>query len=118
MLKILGMLLQLLALKADNSSATFTNNVIDGVNHVGNAFDAMDLYVNDSYGHSWEQGDAQVLNYLYGITLSATNVKGGGTVSINANGDILITGNVTSFDVAAYSPSGQSANTSFTVAQQ
>lgn len=85
-----------------------------------NAFEAMNLKVTDNYGVAYEGTVAKEYNYLFGVTFSVSNVKladgvtEGGTVKIDQNGDITVTGGAKYFELTAYTADG-SASTYVTV---
>jgi trimeric autotransporter adhesin len=88
------------------------NKTIAGINN-SNAFVQAELKVTDNYGVTYEKADVKAYNYLFGITFTATNVIGGGTVSISSDGTITTTGTVTSFDLTTYTANGKSISTPF-----
>ena len=88
------------------------NKNIAGINGT-NAFEQAEIKVTDNYGITYEKLVARDYNYLFGITFTATNVVGGGAVSIATNGTITVTGTVTSFDLTTYTANGKSVTTPF-----
>lgn len=89
------------------------NKSISGVVTGANAFTLAEVKVTDNYGVAYEKLDARDYNYLFGITFTATNVVGGGKVSISTDGTITITDTVTSFDLTTYTANGKSITTPF-----
>ncbi|MGG1552442.1 S-layer homology domain-containing protein [Paenibacillus ferrarius] len=84
-----------------------------------NAWTAMNLSAFDNYGVEYNKTTGIKYNNLLGVTFAVTNIKPitGTTVnsvSIDKDGNITTTGNVT-FDVTAYAPNGKSVTTPFKV---
>lgn len=76
-----------------------------------NAYTAMDLTATDNYGNTYE--DLDILNYNFALgTLFITNDVQGeagstvGSVSVDPDGTLHVTGNVTYFELTAVSASG------------
>ncbi|WP_274654234.1 S-layer homology domain-containing protein [Paenibacillus humicola] len=103
------------ALTVNSLTVGNTENTIKA-SSPGNAFSVMDLHVLDNYGHDFESTTAKDLNKLYGVSFTASDVKGdtNAAVSIDSNGNIWISGKVTSFDLTAVSPNGKSVTTAIT----
>jgi hypothetical protein len=72
-----------------------------------NAYEQMDLKVTDNYGTEYEQNAIRQYNFALGIVFNPQDVVGDanagavGTVTVDLDGTVHITGNVTRFTLAA-----------------
>lgn len=106
-------------IKAGDTSIEKTMSVTGGVYKATiDAYTEMDLSLTDSYGIKYEKDEMQDYNFALGTLFITNDIKGNaalgaiGTVAVNAAGEVLVTGNVTSFELTAVTPSGEKA-TSF-----
>lgn len=105
-------------IKADKSSYDQDLTVTSGVYSGSfNAYTAMDLTIVDNYGITYEKTDIPQYNFVLASTLIPADItrdpSGGpvGTVSIDSDGTVHITGNVTGFRLTASLINGEKAST-------
>ncbi|MFD0694472.1 S-layer homology domain-containing protein [Paenibacillus sp. GCM10027628] len=105
-------------IKAGN--ATIEQTVTGGV-YSFDAYDKMDLSITDNYGITYEKDEIQSYNFALGMLFTTNNIKGDpskgavGTVSIDPDGTVHATGNVTSFELTGVLPNGQQATSYVTL---
>lgn len=80
-----------------------------------NAYEAMDLTIVDNYGVKYEDDEIVKYNFALQTLFIASNVEGGGTVNVDADGTVHLTGTVTYFELKAVLPAGAQAVTNVTV---
>lgn len=108
--------------EAGNTSATPALTVTGSV-YSFNAYaaDAMNLTVTDTYGIAYENADIASYNFALGIVYTVDQIDSdpaagaAGTVAVDGDGTVRITGNVIGFNLSAVSASGQKASTYVTV---
>ncbi|TDF95748.1 S-layer homology domain-containing protein [Paenibacillus piri] len=89
-----------------------TNGVYSGQ---FNAFDMLDMKVTDNYGNEYEQDEVQRYNFALATTFIVNDILGDssngtvGTVTIDSDGTVHTTGNVTRFTITAVMPGGKQA---------
>ncbi|MCZ8515383.1 S-layer homology domain-containing protein [Paenibacillus filicis] len=79
-----------------------------------NAYSEMDLKVTDNYGITYEPGEVQKYNFALGTIFIPEYIVGDskgpiGSVSIDKDGTVHVTGNVTQFNLTAILPTGKRA---------
>ncbi|MFC5450831.1 S-layer homology domain-containing protein [Paenibacillus aestuarii] len=106
-------------MKADNTSFDRTMTVTGGVySDIFDAFNEMKLKVTDNYGIEYENSEVEDYNFALGNVFTVTHISGDdaqgavGTVTVDTNGIVRVSGNVKSFELNAVSPTGKTA-TSF-----
>ncbi|OAS23614.1 S-layer homology domain-containing protein [Paenibacillus oryzisoli] len=75
------------------------------------AYTAMNLKATDNYGNTYENLDIALYNFALGTLFITNDVQGEagsavGSVSVDRDGTVHVTGNVTSFELTAVSASG------------
>ncbi|KRE73851.1 S-layer homology domain-containing protein [Paenibacillus sp. Soil750] len=99
-------------LTAGETSITEPMDVSDIVYKANfNAYTAMDLTATDNYGNKYEDLDIFNYNFALGTLFITKDVQGEagstvGTVSVDPDGTVHVTGNITSFELTAVSASG------------
>ncbi|KRF04434.1 hypothetical protein ASG89_21545 [Paenibacillus sp. Soil766] len=96
-------------------------NVSDNVYYANfDAYTAMDLTATDSYGNTYEGLDIPKYNFALGTLFMTNDVQGEagstvGSVSVDSDGTVHVTGNVTYFELTAVSASGVKATSYVTL---
>ncbi|WP_159884565.1 S-layer homology domain-containing protein [Paenibacillus puerhi] len=75
------------------------------------AYEAMDLSITDNYDIKYEKSEIKKYNFALAVGFTATAIEGGGSVEVGQDGIVRISGTVTSFELGAVLPSGESAVT-------
>ncbi|MBP1155692.1 MULTISPECIES: S-layer homology domain-containing protein [unclassified Paenibacillus] len=97
-----------------NQRMTVTNNVYSAA---FNAYSAMNLKVGDNYGIEYQKDEVQKYNFALAVLIIPEHIVGDpdhgavGTVTIDPDGTVHVTGNVTQFDLTAYLPNNKSVST-------
>jgi hypothetical protein len=97
-----------------NQYLTVTNGVYSGS---FNAYTAMDLTIVDNYGIEYKKTEIQKYNFALASTLIAEDITSDsnngpvGTVTIDSDGTVHVTGNVTGFQLTASLSNGEKAFT-------
>jgi hypothetical protein len=77
-----------------------------------NAYELTDMIITDNFGTEYEKEEIQQYNFALNTVFFTTDVAGNsadgalGSVTIDADGTVHVTGNVTSFNLAAVVPNG------------
>lgn len=84
------------------------------------AYIAMDLTAVDSYGNTYENLDIRDYNFALGTQFTINDLQGEagspvGSVTVDSNGIVHVTGNVTYFELTAVSPTGVKATSYVTL---
>ncbi|MDR6554245.1 S-layer homology domain-containing protein [Paenibacillus qinlingensis] len=108
-------------LTAGETSITETMTVVGSV-YTGNfnAYDAMDLTAIDSYDNKYEGTDVKDYKFALGTLFITNDIQGEagsavGSVMVESDGTVKVTGNVTSFELTAVSASGVKATSYITL---
>lgn len=102
------------AAKRTDQRMTVTNNVYSAA---FNAYSAMNLKVHDNYGIAYEKDEVQKYNFALAVLIIPEHIVGNsddgavGSVTIDPDGTVHVTGNVTQFDLTAYLPNNKSVST-------
>ncbi|MCY9670156.1 S-layer homology domain-containing protein [Paenibacillus alginolyticus] len=104
--------------KEIKAGQTTIEKTVTGSVYTFNAYTEMDLSITDNYGIKYKSADISGYNFALGTLFITNDIKGNpavgavGTVEIDAAGNVNVTGNVTSFEITAVTPTGEKA-TSF-----
>ncbi|NRF92601.1 S-layer homology domain-containing protein [Paenibacillus frigoriresistens] len=107
-----------IATKEIKAGQTSIDKTVTGSVYTFNAYTEMDLSITDNYGIKYKSADISGYNFALGTLFITNDIKGNpavgavGTVEIDAAGNVNVTGNVTSFEITAVTPTGEKA-TSF-----
>ncbi|MBD0382552.1 S-layer homology domain-containing protein [Paenibacillus sedimenti] len=107
-------------IKAGNTSIEQT--VTGGV-YSFNAYERMDLSITDNYGITYKKNEIRSYNFALGMLFITNEVKGDpskgatGTVSVDPDGTVHVTGNVTSFELTGVLPTGNKVTSYVTLNQ-
>lgn len=101
-------------IKAGQTSISKNMTVSGGVYSASfDAYTEMDLSIIDSYGITYKKLEIQDYNFALGTLFITNDIKGNaadgavGTVSIDPDGTVRVTGNVTSFELTAVTSTGE-----------
>ncbi|MDQ0871912.1 hypothetical protein QFZ77_000571 [Paenibacillus sp. V4I3] len=100
-------------IKAGQTSIDKTVMTVTGGVYSFNAYSAMDLTITDNYGITYKTADIKGYNFALGTLFITNDIKGNaavgavGTVSIDPDGTVRVTGNVTSFELTAVTSTGE-----------
>ncbi|MDQ0892191.1 hypothetical protein QFZ81_007279 [Paenibacillus sp. V4I9] len=100
-------------IKAGQTSIDKTVMTVTGGVYSFNAYSTMDLTITDNYGITYKTADIKGYNFALGTLFITNDIKGNaavgavGTVSIDPDGTVRVTGNVTSFELTAVTSTGE-----------
>ncbi|NQX70213.1 S-layer homology domain-containing protein [Paenibacillus alba] len=106
-------------IKADNTTIEQSMNGATSTSF--DAFSKMDLTITDNYDQTYEGAEVANYNFALGTAFITNKIKGDaakgdvGSVSVDPTGKVVVTGNVTSFELTAVTSSGQTATSFVTI---
>lgn len=107
--------------KEIKAGQTSIEKTVTGGVYTFDAYTEMDLSITDNYGLTYNKLEIQNYNFALGTLFITNDIKGNtavgavGTVSIDPDGTVRVTGNVTSFELTAVTSTGAKATSYVTL---